>query len=97
MQKKLVTIITESILEHMITKDIINLGAKGYTIVDARGSGSRGTRSSDWGQNQNIKIEIICSDSVAQQIIEHCKNVYYSNYAMVIFSTDIQVLRSDKF
>ncbi|MBS3944987.1 MAG: hypothetical protein KGZ42_05775 [Melioribacter sp.] len=97
MQKKLVTIITESILEQMIVKDLKNLGAKGYTIIEARGSGAHGTRSADWGQNQNIQIEVICNDLTAQQIIEHCQKNYYSNYAMVIFTTDIQVLRSDKF
>lgn len=97
MQKKLVTIITESILEQMIVKDLKELGAKGYTIVEARGSGAHGTRSADWGQNQNIQIEIICNDLTAQLIIEHCQKNYYSNYAMVIFTSDIQVLRSDKF
>ncbi len=97
MQKKLVTIITESILEQMLVKDLKDLGAKGYTIVEARGSGAHGTRSADWGQNQNIKIEIICNDSTAQAICEHCQKNYYSNYAMVVFTSDIKVLRSDKF
>lgn len=97
MNKKLVTIITESILESMLVKDLKVLGAKGYTIVEARGSGAHGTRSADWGQNQNIKIEVICGDATAQQIIEHCQNNYYTNYAMVVFTADIQVMRSEKF
>jgi len=97
MQKKLVTIITESILEQMIVDDLKKIGAKGYTIIEARGSGAHGTRNADWGQNQNIQIEVICNDLTAQQIIEHCQKNYYSDYAMVIFTTDIQVLRSDKF
>jgi hypothetical protein len=97
MKIKLVTIITESILEQMLVNDIKNLGAKGYTILDARGSGAHGNRSADWGQNQNIQIEIICNESTANAICEHCQKNYYPNYAMVIFTSDIQVLRSDKF
>jgi nitrogen regulatory protein PII len=97
MNKKLVTIITESILESMLVKDLKILGAKGYTIIEARGSGAHGTRSADWGQSQNIKIEIICNDSTAHAILDHCQKNYCSNYAMVVFTTDIQVMRSEKF
>ncbi len=97
MQKKLITIITESILESMLVKDLQSLGAKGYTIVEARGSGAHGTRSADWGQNQNIQIEVICGEETAKSILDHCQKNYYSNYAMVIFTTDINVLRSEKF
>lgn len=97
MQKKLITIITESILESMLVKDLKSLGAKGYTIVEARGSGAHGTRSADWGQNQNIQIEVICGEETAKAILDHCQKNYYSNYAMVIFTTDINVLRSEKF
>lgn len=39
---KLVTIIAEGFLEEKLVRDIKRLGAKGYTITDARGEGSRG-------------------------------------------------------
>jgi nitrogen regulatory protein PII len=97
MKKKLVTIITESILETHLVKDIKALGAKGYTIVDSRGSGDHGLRNADWSQNQNIRIEIICNDTTAQLIIDHLQKIYYANYAMVVFTNDIKVLRPEKF
>ena len=95
--RKLVTIITESILESMLVKDIEQLGATGYTIKEARGQGTRGLRSADWDQNRNIQIEVICDEGVASAIIDHCQKEYYSNYAMVLYISEVQVLRPEKF
>ncbi len=94
---KLVTIITESILEPKVVEDLTLLGARGYTVVDARGSGSRGMRSADWDQNQNIRLEVICSEQVATIILEHLQKEYYSNYAMVVYVSDVSVVQPEKF
>ncbi len=94
---KLVTIITESVLESRLAEDLGRLGARGYTLIDARGSGSRGMRSADWDQNQNIQIEVICNENVASAILDHCQKEYYSNFAMVVYITDVKVLRPEKF
>jgi nitrogen regulatory protein PII len=94
---KLVTIVTESILESRLVEDLGRLGAKGYTVIDARGSGSRGKRSADWDQNQNIELEVICNEQVASAILDHCQKEYYSNYAMVVWVCDVEVLRPEKF
>lgn len=95
--KKLLTIITESILEKIIVNDITLLGARGYTLFQAKGKGDRGIRSADWDQSQNIVFDVICSDTVADAIIDHLTKQYYKNYAMVIYTSDIQVIRPDKF
>lgn len=95
--KKLLTIITESILEDIILGDIQQLGAKGYTVLQARGKGARGIRNADWDQSQNIVVEIICTSAVADSIIEHLTKHYYANYAMVIYLSDITMIRPDKF
>jgi hypothetical protein len=95
--KTLLTIITESILEPLLIKDLERLGAKGYTLVTAKGQGSRGMRSADWDQNQNIYIEVICDEGVASAIAEYLQREYYSNYAMIIYTSEVQVLRPEKF
>ncbi len=41
---KLLIIITESALEHELIKDVVKLGAHGYTITEARGRGNQGLR-----------------------------------------------------
>jgi hypothetical protein len=95
--RKLVVIITEGALEHMLSRELISLGAHGYTIMDVRGRGSRGARESAWEADRNIRVEVICDEAVAQRIATAMQEKYYDNYAMTLFVADIGVLRPQKF
>lgn len=95
--RTLLTIITEAALENTLLRDFKRLGAKGHTITEARGSGDRGVRNAGWESNSNIRIEVICTESVATAISEYLQDHYYANYAMVVYSSDVSVLRPDKF
>ncbi|ADX74673.1 transcriptional regulator [Pseudarthrobacter phenanthrenivorans] len=95
--RKLLTIITEAVLEATITRDIELLHARGYTITDARGKGRRGVRSAGWDANSNIRIEVACHEETADAIVAHLQEHYYQDYAMTVFVSDIQVLRPEKF
>jgi hypothetical protein len=94
---KLLTIVTEAALESRLINDIEQLGALGYTITNARGKGSRGLRSGSWEASANIRIEVICGPDLAKQIANHLQKKYYDNYAMVTFTSDVEVLRPNKF
>lgn len=93
----MLTIITESAIESVLAKEIENLGAHGYTVSDVRGKGSRGRRNSAWDASGNIRIEVLCDSAVADAIASYLKINYYDNYAMILFVTDVAVLRSEKF
>lgn len=96
-EMKLVTIVTESVLEHTLEADIERLGGRGYTITNARGKGQRGVRDAGWATDSNIRIEVLCEPKVADAILEYFNENYYDNYAMLIFLSDVQVLRAKKF
>ena len=96
-QRTLLTIITEKSIEKKVCTDLEKLGAKGYTVSDARGKGARGSRDGQWDFNQNIRIEAICSDEVSTKIQSHLQECYFNHYAMVIYCHDVNVMRSDKF
>lgn len=93
---KLVTIIAEGFLEEKLVRDIKRLGAKGYTITDARGEGSRGVRASEW-EGSNIRLETIVSPAVADKILGHLAEVYFANYAVIAFVENVEVVRGDKY
>jgi len=95
--RTLLTIITEAALENSLLRDLKRLGARGHTITEARGSGDRGVRNAGWESNSNIRLEVICGSEVAEAITRHLQDHYYANYAMVVFSSDVRVLRPDKF
>ena len=95
--RKLLTVITESAIERDLLADMERLGAHGYTVTDARGKGSRGVRNAHWGEAGNIRIEVLCNDATAQAIALHLRTRYYDNYAMILFMSEVHVLRPEKF
>ncbi len=95
--RRLLTIVTEAVLERELVAEFQSLGVRGYTITDARGRGSRGTRQSDWAQDGNIRVEIVCDSTVADRVVARLRERYYDHYAMILFLQDVSVLRPEKF
>ena len=95
--RKLLTVVTESALENVLVKDLERLGAHGYTVTDARGKGRRGMRDGAWGESSNIRVEVVCDAATADAIAEHLHARYYNDYGMILFITDVTVLRPEKF
>lgn len=96
-ERKLITIVTEAALEAELCAAIERLGASGYTVTEARGSGSRGVRDAGWSTSSNVRVEVVCSDELAEKIADHVRREYYDDYAMILFEETVRVLRSDKF
>ena len=95
--RKLLTVVTEAALERELVREIERLGAHGYTVTDARGKGGRGIRNAGWNLSANIRIEVVCSADTAHAIAAALKERYYDNYAMILFTSDVEVLRPEKF
>jgi nitrogen regulatory protein PII len=95
--RTLLTVITEAAIEETLVKDLEKVGVVGYTISDVRGRGERGMRDAAWGDVSNIRIEIICSRSLAEKALHHLQRHYFDNFAMVTFMQEVEVARPDKF
>ncbi len=97
MRRVLLTVITEQALERQLIRCLLDKGAHGYTITDARGLGQRGLRSADFEQGGNIRLEVICEEGVARKIADELHQRYFRDFAMVLFTHEVEVLRADKF
>ncbi|MDJ0335027.1 transcriptional regulator [Salinibacterium sp. G-O1] len=95
--RKLLTVITEAALEGTLVRDLDRLNAHGYTITDARGKGNRGVRDAGWEASGNIRVEVVCDAETATAIAAYLREHYYDDYAMILFMSDIAVLRPEKF
>jgi len=95
--RRLLTVITEAVLERELIAELDALGVRGYTITDARGRGGRGRRQSDWAQEGNIRVEVVCEAALADRIAARLRERYYDHYAMILFLQDVSVLRPEKF
>jgi len=93
---KLVTIVAEPVLEERIAEALHRLGARGHTATAAHGAGSRGMRASD-PPGESVRIEAVVSEAVAEQILTHVAANYFSNYAVIAFVTNVDVVRGEKY
>jgi nitrogen regulatory protein PII len=96
-RRKLLTVITETAIEKDLCADLEKLGAHGYTITDARGKGHSGVREASWEASGNIRVEVVCTEETALVIADKLKEKYYANYAMILYLSDVEVLRPAKF
>lgn len=94
---KLVVIISEAALEDTLGRDVMKLGAHGYTVADVRGQGRHGARNALWGADRSIRMEVLCDEDTAGAILGHVAEHYFRDFAMVSFVADVGVLRPEKF
>ncbi len=93
---KLVTIVAEPVLEDRLIDEIKKLGASGYTVTTARGEGTRGVHADAW-LGHNARIEVVTSPELADRILEHLAHDYFRDYAVIAYTTDVDVVRGDKY
>ena len=94
---KLVTIVAEAALEYRLTTEIRALGARGFTIVEARGEGTRGGARGADAPGTNIRLEALVSAPVAEAIVEHLVTHYFADYSIIAYTADVDVVRTRKF
>jgi nitrogen regulatory protein PII len=86
---KLLSIVFEAVLKEQILESVLEQGAKGYTCTPVSGLGSRGIRQGPAGEN--LKVEVICSETVAEAIVAHVVKRYQAHYAFIAWVADVAV------
>jgi nitrogen regulatory protein PII len=94
---KLVTIVGEALARERVTRLLSEEGARGYTLFAVEGTGAKGSRVADIEEFTNIQIEVIVPEPVAQRLMERLQRDCFPHFAMIVFETDVRVLRQKKF
>jgi len=92
-----VVIICEDALEHKIGREIIDAGAKGYTVSTVRGRGNRGVRDAQSALSSNARFEIVCPRNVALKIVQSIESKFSQNYGLVACMMDALAVRSEEY
>lgn len=92
---RLLTIVSEAILEDRLVRDVLAAGATGYTVVRAHGQGSRETRASTLGGN--VRIEVVLGEAVEHDILTKLARDYFPNYAVIAWVQTVDVVRGSKY
>lgn len=93
---KMVVIVAEPVLEHRLTTELKQLGARGFSVVEGRGEGTRGAHASDV-PGENVRIETIVTPEVADQVMEYVAQHYFEHYSVIAFVHDVAVARTAKY
>lgn len=101
-QANKLVIITEKILLKKVAKIIEDSGAKGYTVMETGGKGSRNVRSS--GQpsvsdtQANIKFEVLTENrEMAENIADQVAIGFFNDYAGIVYVCQAEVLYGHSF
>lgn len=92
-----VVLICEDALEELVGRDIIEAGAKGYTVSAVRGRGNRGVRDAQWLLSGNVRFEILCDHATGLKIMSEIEAKYSRHYGLVAFMHEAVGPRADKF
>ena len=94
---KLVTIVCEALAREHLTRLLTEAGALGYTMFSVQGTGAKGSRVADIEEFGNIQIEVIVPAPVAERLLERLNRDILPHFAVIVYETEVRVLRPDKF
>jgi nitrogen regulatory protein P-II 2 len=89
-------VVCEAALEPRLIRDVMALGAKGYTIADAHGTGPRNQRNGDL-EGGNIRLEVVAEEATVVLILEQLEKDYFPHYAVSAWVSDVEILRPDRY
>ncbi len=94
---KLLTITCEILAQENIMGILKKHEITGYTTYEVDGNGARGLRGQGLKTEKNVKVEVIMREEKLQDIVEEISRTLFANYAIVLYVSDVGVLRPEKF
>lgn len=91
-----VTVIAERVLRDDLLALLKTLGATGWTLTAVEGEGTRGIRASEW-EGRNVQIDTIVSHDLAEAIMAEIGRLYFTDWSLIVYATDVDVLRGEKY
>ena len=94
---KLLTVTCEILAQKNILDILQKHKINGYTAYEVDGKGARGLRGQGFKNEKNVKIEVVMREERLQDVVEEISRTMFSNFAIMLYVSDVQVVRTEKF
>jgi nitrogen regulatory protein PII len=94
---KLLTITCEILAQKNIIEILSKHDITGYTTYEVDGNGARGIRGQGLKIEKNVKVEVIMREEKLQDVVEEISRTLFANFAIVLYVSDVGVVRTEKF
>ena len=94
---KLVTIVCEAYALEAVKKLLPEVGAHGCTHFPVEGDGAGGARTGEMKEFANVQIEVVLTAAAADALLARIEKELIPRYGMIVFESDVRVLRAGKF
>jgi hypothetical protein len=95
--KTKLTLVAEAALEPRLLAELKRHQAHVWTINEVRGAFPEGEREGDWEADRTIEIKVICDTAVADAIAQAVLSKYAQHYSVVMYFSDVTVLRAERY
>ncbi|MGY5144522.1 MAG: P-II family nitrogen regulator [Candidatus Nitrosopumilus sp. bin_32a] len=94
---KLLTVTCEILAQKNIIEILNKHEITGYTAYEVDGNGARGIRGQGFKNEKNVKVEVIMREEKLQDVVEEISRTMFANFAIVLYVSDVSVVRIEKF
>ncbi|RNJ75849.1 MAG: hypothetical protein D9C04_01855 [Nitrosopumilus sp. B06] len=94
---KLLTVVCEILAQKNVLGILERHDIRGYTTYEVHGKGARGIRGQGLQNEKNAKIEVIVREEKLSGVIEEISQTMFADYALVLYVSDVGVVRTEKF
>jgi len=94
---KLVTLVCEAYALQAVKKLLPEVGAHGCTHFPVEGDGAGGARTGEMKEFANVQIEVVLTADAASALLARIQKELIPRYGMIVFESDVRVLRAEKF
>ena len=94
---KLLTITCEILAQDNVIDILKKHEISGYTTYEVNGNGARGIRGQGLKTEKNVKVEVIMREEKLDGVVEEISRTLFANFAIVLYVSDVGVVRMEKF
>jgi hypothetical protein len=93
-----VTVYAETAMEPMLTRALMDMGARGYTVTSGRGMGRHETLEDPLFDNMNrVRIEMMVQPKAAEEILQWIASPTFSRRSVAACMETVEVINDRDF